>query len=178
MIILPATIATLLLSYLFVVGGCQKLGDPANFQHVVSDYKIFQETWSPLLARLLPFIEVCAGLALLVPVVRGTALVLLAALLATYTAAIAINIFRGRLDIDCGCAGPGQEQTISTWLLGRNTVLMLSALLAYSAIEGEVLGPVGWSIAFLGTALAALMYHAFNQLIANKNLLQRIAHHG
>ncbi len=178
MMILPAIIATLLLSYLFVVGGCQKLRDTANFQEVVSDYKIVPKAWSPWLARLLPFLEVCAGLALLIPIVRGSALVLLTGLLATYTAAIALNIVRGRIDIDCGCAGPGQEQTISTWLLGRNTVLILLALGAHSALQAEVLGPLGWSIAFLGTALAALIYHAFNQLIANKNLLQRIAHHG
>ena len=123
-------------------------------------------------------VELGAGLALLIPASRTTALGTVTLLLGAYSAAIALNIVRGRRDIDCGCAGPGQEQTLSGWLLGRNAVLITMALLAVSSPQQLQLDWPGWSLALMGTALAALLYHVFNQLVANNNLLRRIARHG
>jgi hypothetical protein len=173
-----ATISTLLLSYLFVVSGWQKLADLAYFQDVITEYNILPASWSPWLARALPIVEIGAGLALLIPAFQLPALVTVTLLLAGYTFAMALNITRGRRDLDCGCAGPGQEQTISGWLLGRNLVLISLALLAAPALQQYSLGWTGWAVALLGTTVLALLYHIFNQLIANNNLLRRIARHG
>ena len=173
-----ATISTLLLSYLFVAGGWQKLADTAYFHGVITEYRILPASWSPWVARALPVVEIAAGLALLIPAFRLPALISVALLLAGYTFAMGLNIARGRRDLDCGCAGPGQEQTISGWLLGRNLVLISLALLAASALQQFSLGWQGWSLALLGTTVLALLYHTFNQLIANNNLLRRIARHG
>jgi uncharacterized membrane protein len=175
---LPATMATLFLSYLFVVGGCQKLSDLRFFQHAVAEYKVLPTSWSGPMSRLIPVAEVVAGLALLIPTARLPALIVIAVLLAAYTAAIALNIVRGRADLDCGCAGPGQEQTINIWLLGRNFVLLAMALFSASVSAIAIPGLLGWGLAFLGATLAALIYHVVNQLIANNTLLRRIAHHG
>jgi uncharacterized membrane protein YphA (DoxX/SURF4 family) len=173
-----ATISTLLLSYLFLVGGWQKRADTAYFQQVITDYRLLPASWSPLLARAIPIVEICAGLALLIPALQLIALAAVATLLAVYTLAIALNIARGRRDLDCGCAGPGQEQTISGWLLGRNLVLISLALLSVPALQQLSMDWLGWSLALLGATLLALFYHVFNQLIANNNLLRRIARHG
>jgi hypothetical protein len=175
---LIATISTLLLSYLFVVGALQKLADASYFQQVITDYQILPATLSPLLARALPLIELGAGVALLIPLTRFAALGTVTVLLSSYSIAIAINIARGRRDIDCGCAGPGQEQTLSSWLLGRNGLLILLALSAMAAAGQFHLPWSAWALALLGTALAALLYHVFNQLVANNNLLKRIKQHG
>ncbi len=175
---LLTAIAILLLSYLFVVGALQKLAHTAYFRQVITDYQILPRTWSPSLARTLPLVELGAGLALLIPASRTMALGTVTLLLAAYSAAIALNIHRGRQDIDCGCAGPGQEQTLSGWLLGRNAVLITLALLAVSGPQQLQLDWSGWSLALMGTAFAALLYHVFNQLVANNNLLRRIARHG
>jgi uncharacterized membrane protein YphA (DoxX/SURF4 family) len=175
---LLTAIAILLLSYLFVVGALQKLAHTAYFRQVITDYQILPRTWSPLLARTLPLVELGAGLALLIPASRTTALGAVTLLLGAYSAAIALNIVRGRRDIDCGCAGPGQEQTLSGWLLGRNAVLITLALLAVLGPQQLQLDWSGWCLALMGTALAALLYHVFNQLVANNNLLRRIARHG
>lgn len=173
-----ATISTLLLSYLFVTGGWQKLADTRYFHDVISEYRILPANWSAPVARILPVIEIGAGLALLIPALRLPALFCVAALLLGYTFAMGLNIARGRRDLDCGCAGPGQEQTISGWLLGRNAVLIALALLSGSALLQHSLGWQGWSLALLGSTVLALLYHTFNQLIANNNLLRRIARHG
>ncbi|MBV6422252.1 MAG: hypothetical protein NAOJABEB_00027 [Steroidobacteraceae bacterium] len=175
---LPATMATLLLSYLFVIAGWQKLSTFNYFQQVLADYQILPKSWVPLVARTLPLLEVGAGLALLVPFAHDPALMLLTVLLAIYSAAIALNILRGRSEIDCGCAGPGQEQAISAWLIVRNTVLLSLALLARTMPQAETIGAMGWVVGLLGAVLAAVIYHSSNQLIANRNLLRRIAQHG
>lgn len=175
---LPATMATLLFSYLFILAGCQKLSDIDDFRHALRGYQIVPGSWTPLLARVLPVLEVCAGLALLIPSARDPALMLLTGLLVIYSAAITVNVVRGRMEIDCGCAGPGQQQGISAWLIGRNAVLLSLAVLARSTPQAEAIGAVGWGVGFLGAVLAALIYHASNQLIANHALLKRIAHHG
>ena len=175
---LIATISTLLMSYLFVVSALQKLTDAGYFQQVITDYQVLPAALSPLLARVLPLVELGAGIALLIPLSRSAALGTVTLLLAIYSAAIALNILRGRRDIDCGCAGPGQEQSLSGWLLGRNALLIIMALSAMTATGQFLLPWSGWILALCGTALTALLYHAFNQLVANNNLLKRIKQHG
>jgi len=173
-----ATISTLLLSYLFVTGGWQKLTDTRYFHDIITEYRILPASWSRPVARILPVVEIGAGLALLIPALQLPALFSVALLLTGYTFAMGLNIARGRRDLDCGCAGPGQEQTISGWLLGRNAVLIALAGLASSVVAQHSLGWQGWALALLGSAVLALLYHTFNQLIANNNLLRRIARHG
>jgi len=175
---LPATMGTLLLSYLFIVAGWQKISSIDHFRQVLIDYRIAPESWSPLLARGLPMLELGAGLALLVPPMRDPALVVLIALLTIYSAAIALNLVRGRSGIDCGCSGPGQQQPLSAWLIVRNAVLLSVAILARSAPQAGTIGAVGWGLGIPGAVVAALIYHSSNQLIANRSLLQRIAQHG
>ena len=56
-----------------------------------------------------------------------------AALFAAYTGAIAINLQRGRIHIDCGCGMArlaGRDQQLSWGLVVRNTLLMAAALVA------------------------------------------------
>jgi hypothetical protein len=173
-----ATLALLLLSYLLVAGAWQKFGDQGYFQQVISDYRILPASWSAYIARGLALLELGLGLVLLIPTGQQPALVAVALLLLAYTAAMAMNLVRGRRDLDCGCAGPGQRQTISGWLLARNLLLIALALGAIPLLHTAPLGWLGWCLALLGAALTALLYHVFNQLTANNKLLRRIAHHG
>ena len=59
---------------------------------------------------------------------RQAALVGLAALVSAYAVAIAINLLRGRHDIDCGCGGASHP--LSWGLVARNMVLAAAAILA------------------------------------------------
>ena len=79
-------------------------------------------------ARVLPFVEAALGVAILVPATRPAALLLLATLLVTYGAAMAINLLRGREDIDCGCGGASHP--LSWGLVARNAVLAGAAAIA------------------------------------------------
>jgi uncharacterized membrane protein YphA (DoxX/SURF4 family) len=164
-------------SYLFLVSGWHKLGDLNDFTRSISDYKLAPPSWSPALARGLAVTEFALGLGLLIALTRTPALLLSVALLTIYTLAIAINIFRGRRDLNCGCSGPGREQPIGGWLLGRNLLIIASGIFSITVLMGQP-QEVLWQLTLPGAVITILLYHSFNQLHANQALLLRIKTHG
>lgn len=100
---------------------------------------------------------------------------LAAFLLGIYLLAIAVNLLRGRVTIDCGC---GDTPTpLSGWLVVRNLVLLLAASIAAWGLSGA--GPILWSVPLLlsgfGCAVLALvLYMAIEQLLANRGLHDRL----
>jgi hypothetical protein len=85
-----------------------------------------------------------------------------AALLALYTAAIGVNLARGRRDVDCGCAGPGGRQTLQGGLVARNALLAAAALAAAAPVGARGLGAVD-AITIAGAVLAAAALYAASQ---------------
>ena len=174
------TLSMLFLSYLFVTAGCHKLFNRKDLSRTISDYRLLPLAWSRGLARLLPIVELAAGTGLLIPFLHTMAAAVVCLLLFSYTTAIAVNIMRGRRDLDCGCAGPGQEQFVGAGLLVRNGVLFTLALVLVLSPVSPRIPPetIGLSLTLLATLLSALVYHLFNQLLANQHKLQRLADHG
>ncbi len=105
-----------------------KLSEPDMFAGSLGAYRLLPPALVAPVARVLPLIEAALGVAILVPLTRAAALVLLAVLLLAYGAAMAINLLRGRSDIDCGCGGASHP--LSWGLVGRNLVLAAAAVLA------------------------------------------------
>jgi hypothetical protein len=105
-----------------------KLTQPAAFAGALAAYRLLPPRAVAAAARLLPLAEAALGVGILLPLTRMSSLVALAALLALYAAAMAINLARGRRDIDCGCGGA--VQPLSWGLVARNSVLVAAALLA------------------------------------------------
>jgi hypothetical protein len=109
---------------LFVVAGALKLRDPAAFALEVVNYRLLSSL-APVIAVVLPPMEVVLGAALITAPVawrRAAALALLV-LLGVFTVAVTLAVARG-INVDCGCFGPGAGRV--TWL----TVLRDLALLA------------------------------------------------
>ncbi len=172
-----AAISTLLLSYLFVIAGVQKISQTAYLQQVITDYKVIPASWSPWLARGLPLIELGAGLALLIPASRwhlaqsrACSQGIAQPWPSTSSGAEEISIVAAQ--------GPGRSNPSVGGCLGRNLLLITIALLSGLTSRQLQLDWRGWCLALLGAALAALLYHVFNQLIANNDLLRRIARYG
>ena len=175
---LPITMICLFLSYLFFTGGYSKFRDIHHFQAVLADYRILPPPISFLFARLLPLIEILTGLALLITSLRYPGLLLATLLLAGFSCAMAINLLRGRADLECGCGGMLHKQAVNYWILGRNILLTGLAFWACTSSGLPATGALEWIFAFLGALLAALFYEAFNQLIANKGLFEEVARDG
>lgn len=98
------------------------------------------------------------------PVLAAVALVLL---LGLFSGAIAINLIRGRTDIDCGCFGPVLRQKLSGWLLLRNLALIvLAAAVALPEASRSIHPLDGVTIAF-GAATLTMLYVSANYAIGN-----------
>jgi len=161
------------LALLFAVAARHKARDLDGFRATLAEYRLLPEGAASVAARLVIVAEVAASVALLVPVLRAPGPFLAAGLLAVYTGAIAINLARGRRDIDCGCAGPALRQPLSGWLLGRNGILLAAALACLVPLRPR---PLVWVDALTVTgAVAALaaFYGALDRLVANA---PRLAH--
>lgn len=154
------------LSVVLLAGAWQKLREPEVFAAALDNYRLLPDALVPIVARLLPLVELAAGLLLLFPatVVYGGMLSL--ALLQLVTAAVIANLMRGHTDIDCGCGGLSQ-QPLSWGLVGRNAVLVAMAILAMHDDAGRDFVWIDY-LTLLGVVLAVLgLYVSANQIMAN-----------
>jgi len=124
----PVAVGTVVgaLALVLFAAAWHKLAEPEVFAGALQAYDLLPVSAVVGVARALPLVEVAIGIAMLVPVTRQGALVALAALLAVYAAAIAVNLIRGRRQIDCGCGGDAHP--LSWGLVVRNAVLAAAAL--------------------------------------------------
>lgn len=122
--------SALAIAVLLASAATHKLRAPARFARQLADYQLLPEAVIRPGARVIPALELVIAFALLVPATRSWAALSAAGLIALYAAAIGINLWRGRRDIDCGCAGPDQAQPLRPILLLRNGALVAVALLA------------------------------------------------
>lgn len=103
-----------------------KLSEPNAFLSALAAYRIVPAGALDPIARAVPWTEIAIAAGLLVPLTRVGALFAAAALFLAYGTAIAVNLFRGRSYIDCGCGGAAHP--LSWGLVVRNAVLAAAAL--------------------------------------------------
>jgi hypothetical protein len=115
------------LALLFAQAAWHKWHALDRFGEILAAYRLFPDALLGTLRVVVPAIETAIAAALLLPVTRPWAAAAGALLLAAYAGAMAINLRRGRRDLDCGCAGPAERRPIAVWMVGRN--LLLAALL-------------------------------------------------
>jgi hypothetical protein len=162
------------IAVLLASAATHKVRAPARFARQLADYQLLPDSLVRPGARLIPLLELASAFALLVPVSRGWAALSAASLLALYAAAIGINLWRGRRDIDCGCAGPDQAQPLRPVLLLRNSALVVLALLASVAPIARDMTLFDGFVTVAAAAVALLIYAAADGLLANSPLLLKL----
>ena len=167
-------VAALVLSYVFVLAGLHKCRAPAEFAATLENYKILPGGLARQGVYLVPVAEIMTGAALLVPATARLAAFSAGGLLCIYIAAIGINLLRGRRNIDCGCGGPAQKQTISEWMIVRNGLLLGLAFIAASHTLPRPLLWLDWLTIIPAAAMGCLFYNIINQLLVNKDLLRSL----
>ena len=137
----------LALGALFVIAAVPKIVDPPSFAHMIYNYRIVPGSVINLMALTMPWVELLAGLALILGVWRRAALMLIAAMLVVFITAIGINLARGNA-IDCGCfnvadAGKSYEQRIFDMKLDvfRDLGMLLMVAQIWYAGRNENGGP-------------------------------------
>jgi uncharacterized membrane protein YphA (DoxX/SURF4 family) len=162
------------LAMLLLIGAWQKLRDVAVFGAALAAYELLPTALVGAVAWTLPMIEAVAGLTLVIDRTRPVGAVLASGLLLVVTAAVIVNLLRGRADLNCGCGGIEDEQTLSWSLVGRNGVLLaLVGLCALTPATRTLLWLDYLSVA-VGACCLYGLYVMGNQLAANQPRLMRL----
>lgn len=163
------------LSVIFIIGAGQKFRDLAAFRAALEDYRLLPAALLAPVAVLLPAGEAAAGLALVFDQTRYAGAVLALAVLALVTGAVAINLWRGRAEIDCGCGGLEQQQTLSWGLVARNGLLACGVIGAAAGSAARQFVWLDYLTVGCGTLALLGVYVAGNQLLANRPRLWRLS---
>ena len=92
----------LALGAIFVIAAIPKMADPPSFAHMIYNYRLVPGSLINLSALVMPWVELLAGLALILGVWKAAARTVIGFLLAVFIIAISINLARDNA-IDCGC---------------------------------------------------------------------------
>ena len=118
--------ARVVVGMIFVLAALPKIVQPHEFAVAVFRYRLLPDQFVNAAAILMPWVELTAGLCLLLspsPAWRAAGALIILALLAVFTAAIAVDLHRG-LDIACGCFSlDPRTGRIGMLSLARNTIL-------------------------------------------------------
>lgn len=97
-----------ILGLTFIYASLHKILSPSDFAKIVYGYDLFPHVFINLIAIIIPFLELIAGLALIIGVYPRSAAIVINGLLLAFMAALTINLIRGH-EFDCGCFSAGQS---------------------------------------------------------------------
>lgn len=151
--------------------GLAKVRHRALLPGVVANYRLLPDALIAPVAALLPPGELALGAGMIVSGLSGGLLrplgFIAAALFLVFAGAMAINVRRGRTQIDCGCGHSGLRQPIGPALVARNLVLAAFALVhALAGSADPALAGTNLAIALVAGACLYLLTELFNALVA------------
>jgi uncharacterized membrane protein YphA (DoxX/SURF4 family) len=114
---------------IFAAAALAKLGDLDSFSTQIHYFRMVPVPLENLVAVFLPWVELLAGLALLLGIRSRSGAILAAAMMALFTVGVAQALFRG-LDFECGCFGTSDGSTVGIRKLAENTGMLLMAVVA------------------------------------------------
>ena len=116
-----------ILGGIFIYASLDKIINPEQFAHALSNYKLLPMGLVNLFALLLPWAEVTIGIFLILGLFEWVSLTLYNILMLTFMAVIALSLMRG-LNISCGCFTSDPNADKMTWLtmLRDSLILVLS----------------------------------------------------
>jgi len=129
-----------LLGVVFVYASLGKIADPAGFARIVYQWQVLGPVASNVVAVTLPWVELVAGLLLIVGIWKRDAAAVVAVLLVVFIVAAVFVLARG-IDVDnCGCTSVAAAGAAPSWppawmrgvggfLIARNLALLAGALL-------------------------------------------------
>ena len=136
------------LGVFFVAAALPKVVDPPAFAHMVYNYRLVPGALVNLMALVLPWFELMAGIALILGIWTRTSAALVGALLGVFVVAISVNLARGNA-IDCGCfdvtaAGKSVAERLADmrWVVLRDAgMLAMVAQILWATGRTEVANP-------------------------------------
>jgi uncharacterized membrane protein YphA (DoxX/SURF4 family) len=109
------------------VAGFQKLSSSAQFAEVIANFRILPAQGNQLLAVVLPWCEIAAGLFLVAGIWTRAAGIVGALLFVSFGIAAGSALIRG-LDIECGCFGTGAHARVGLTTLAIDLAGLIGTL--------------------------------------------------
>jgi putative oxidoreductase len=134
----------LLVGGVFVYASLSKIADPLAFAKIVYHYQVvgpgasFGFVPANLVAVVLPWVELIAGVLLIAGLWRREAALVTTVMLAVFVAAVASTLVRG-IDIqNCGCFSLDASGRAAGWKLIAGDLVLLAAALVVAVVPPRV----------------------------------------
>lgn len=158
---------------LFTSAAVHKLRDPLRFAEALAAYDILPAALVASVGRVLPFVELVCAVGLMIDASRYWSAICAIGLLALYGTAIAVNLWRGRTDIDCGCSGPAQRRSLSGWMVARNAVVASAMLVLFADSDARALTWTDALTISAGVCVMSCLYVAVEGMFGKALALSR-----
>ncbi|MBF6569242.1 MAG: DoxX family protein [Candidatus Binataceae bacterium] len=167
-------ITALAAALVFASSALMKFRNLETFEGAVVNYRMLPKFFARPFAYAVPIAELSGAIAIVMPVTRVMGSIVLLCLTFAFTAAIVINLMRGRYDVDCGCFGPALRQTLSWWLVIRNVMLMGMVAIASCRADDRALSLFDWFTVTAGVVTLLVLYAGANYAFANLSKLREL----
>ena len=125
----------LALAVIFLWAGIAKVREPwLNFSISINEFQVVPETWLEPLARILPWVEIALGVALIPGILGRWFSTIVTGMLAWFLF-IGIRAKVLGLSVDCGCFGSGHGTIDAMWFVEHAAMLALGG----AVMTGEFL---------------------------------------
>ena len=118
----------IIVAFVFIIAGIEKISDPSGFSTSIENYSLFPIFTINIIAVILPWIELIAGILLLFGVMVKENSAIISVLLILFTIAISISLTRG-LNIECGCFGTTLGNQIGLIKIVENLLILIMSLI-------------------------------------------------
>lgn len=108
--------------YVFIEAALPKIIEPLAFATSIGHYGILPMWAVNASALVLPWLELLTGVALLAGLRTRVAALFAAGMMLLFAGAVAWAVMQG-LQIDCGCFGTANAETVSWFKVGKNTLI-------------------------------------------------------
>jgi len=154
------------LAWLFAQAAIHKFRAPDDYRRLVAAY-LGKSSISRFTIGLIAAVELTVAALLLLPMSREVGLVGSTLMLLAYSGLMGLQLARGRLDLQCGCAGPASTTNITPSLVFRNFICVSLALIAMAPATVVTTGLFSAGLSIFIAVFLMLIYLGSEQMISN-----------
>ena len=157
--------------WLFSLSAIHKIRAASEYESIVMSY-LPGSNASGLWVKVIAAVEFLIAVLLVFSVTRLAGLASAAILLLIYAGFMGLQVYRGKKDINCGCAGPASTITVGWGTILRNGFCAVMALLITVLPVAVVEKTMGNTLISIGIAVfLVVLYLSIEQVIANDQTL-------